>query len=77
MKVDPFTFSGGYEVNGKFAEGEMLDDGVCTYRQTVEIDSGKLITALKLKVGDGYVSTTREMFVNEDGVVIIKVKSRY
>lgn len=75
VKVDPFTFSGGYEVNGKFAEGEMLDDGVCTYRQTVEIDSGKLITALKLKVGDGYVSTTREMFVNEDGVVIIKVKS--
>ena len=73
IKVDPFTFGGGYLVNGDVDTGELLDDGKCAYKQTIEIDSGKLVTELTLKVGGQYVNTVREMFVNESGVVLIKI----
>lgn len=73
IKVDPFTFTGGYEVNGSFEEGEMLNDGVCSYKQVVDIDSGVLTTDLNLLVGGEYIKTVRELVVNEDGVVAYRI----
>ncbi|MFQ7035032.1 MAG: hypothetical protein ACLRTQ_04790 [Candidatus Borkfalkia sp.] len=35
--MDPFTFSGGYNVGGELVEGDMLDDDTCTYKQAVDI----------------------------------------
>lgn len=67
IKVDPFTFSGGYNVGGELVEGDMLDDDTCTYKQAVDIDSGVLTTDLTLSVGGEYIRSSREMIVNEDG----------
>lgn len=75
IKVDPFTFSGGYLVDDEMEEGDMLDDGKCSYKQTVDVDTGVLTTELTLKVDGEYVNTKREMIVNEDGVVIMRVTS--
>ena len=75
IKVDPFTFSGGYEVDGRLEEGEAEEDGSCSYSQKVDISSGVLTTDLTLNVDGEYVRTKREMIVNEDGVVIIRVTS--
>lgn len=73
IKVDPFTFSGGYNVDGELEEGDMEDDGICSYKQVVDIDTGVLTTELNLSVDGDYVHSTRELIVNEDGVVIYKI----
>ena len=73
IKVDPFTFSGGYNVGGELVEGDMLDDDTCTYKQAVDIDSGVLTTDLTLSVGGEYIRSSREMIVNEDGTVIYRI----
>lgn len=71
--MDPFTFSGGYNVGGELVEGDMLDDDTCTYKQAVDIDSGVLTTDLTLSVGGEYIRSSREMIVNEDGTVIYRI----
>lgn len=75
IKVDPFTFSGGYEVDGELEEGTIEEDGTCAYRQEVDVSSGVLTTDLTLKVDGSYITTKREMIVNEDGAVIIRITS--
>lgn len=75
IKVDPFTFGGEYMVDGWAESGKIENDGITKYSQEVNVSTGNLTSDLVLNVADEMVKTTREMIVNEDGVVIMKVVS--
>lgn len=72
-KVTPFKFGGGYLSGRRILEGEILDDEETSYYQHVNILNGVITTKLKLKVQDEIVTSTREMAIDDSGVVAYKV----
>ncbi|MBP5308025.1 MAG: hypothetical protein J6Z34_02700 [Clostridia bacterium] len=73
IKVTPFTFGGGYTVNGRVYDGKVTDDGKTAYSQLIDVSTGKLTTSLTLDVNGKYVNSVRETVVDKNGVVAYKI----
>ena len=69
-RLNPFVIHGGYKVQGDSVlhTGKILD-----FSQTLDVSVGKVITKLKLRVGDTEFTSVREAFVTPDGVLVLRV----
>ncbi|MFC3799389.1 DUF1349 domain-containing protein [Cohnella sp. GCM10012308] len=70
-RVMPFQLNGGYGTSASPNSGA-IDGSV--WKQTVDVRTGLMTTALRLTAGSQTFDSSRSAFVNPDGVLVMKVE---
>jgi hypothetical protein len=74
-RLAPFSYTGGYLVNGKIDTGTYNGGKGQAWSQKLDITTGVVSTRLKYLVNGDLVDTTRDVFVTGNGVVCYRIKS--